>query len=260
MRRVSAAIVVLGLVTALRGAPAPTPAHVDVTVHEGTSMSVAVAPDGRTLAVDLQGSIWTLPASGGPATRITDIFNDARQPAFSPDGKWIAFFAYRDGGYDLWAIAPDGSNQHKLTWGAFDDGSCAQVLWVGIALSQGSCQLGIESVNVVSEMNVAVLIGERRPVDNEDRDSLHKIHGNVILFALHSLLYFFQGPAGIIPKYPRRQFGGLFHPDAAVAEITARARKEILGGRAMKIDVVLVGEYQFNQAQCIAGAGLLPDG
>ena len=39
----------------------------------------------------------------------------------SPDGKWIAFFAYRDGGYDLWAIAPDGSNQHKLTWGAFDD-------------------------------------------------------------------------------------------------------------------------------------------
>ena len=121
MRRKLAAIVVLGLVVALRGAPAPTPAHIDVTVHEGTSMSVAVAPDGRTLAVDLQGSIWTLPASGGTATRITDIFNDARQPAFSPDGKWIAFFAYRDGGYDMWAIAPDGSNQHKLTWGAFDD-------------------------------------------------------------------------------------------------------------------------------------------
>jgi Tol biopolymer transport system component len=100
-----------------RGAPS----YVDVTVHEGTSMSVAVSPDGRTLAVDLQGSIWTLPASGGTATRITDIFNDARQPAWSPDGKWIAFFGYRDGGYDLWAVAPDGSNQHKLTWGPFDD-------------------------------------------------------------------------------------------------------------------------------------------
>src|SRR4051812_39469050 len=123
MRRQVVAIVGLGVVLALtlKGAPAPAPAHIDVTVHEGTSMSVAVAPDGRTLAVDLQGSIWTLPAAGGTATRITDIFNDARQPAFSPDGKWIAFFAYRDGGYDLWAIAPDGSNQHKLTWGAFDD-------------------------------------------------------------------------------------------------------------------------------------------
>ena len=84
-------------------------------------MSVAVSPDGRTLAVDLQGSIWTIPAAGGAATRITDIYNDARQPAWAPDGKSIAFFAYRDGGYDLWSIAPDGSQQRKLTWGAFDD-------------------------------------------------------------------------------------------------------------------------------------------
>ncbi|MEP7115946.1 MAG: amidohydrolase, partial [Acidobacteriota bacterium] len=121
MTRKLAAIVGLGLVCSLEGAQAPRPAPIEVTVHEGTSMSVAVAPDGRTLAVDLQGSIWTLPASGGTATRITDVFNDARQPTFSPDGKWIAFFAYRDGGYDLWAIAPDGTQQHKLTWGAFDD-------------------------------------------------------------------------------------------------------------------------------------------
>src|SRR5262245_57548676 len=94
---------------------------IDVTVSEGTSMSVAASPDGRTLAIDLQGSIWTLPASGGTATRITDVFNDARQPAWSPDGRWIAFFGYRDGGYDLWAVAPDGTGQHTLTSGAFDD-------------------------------------------------------------------------------------------------------------------------------------------
>src|SRR5882757_379793 len=93
----------------------------DVTVSEGTSMSVAVSPDRLTLVTDLQGSIWTLSAGGGQATRITDLFNDARQPAWSPDGKWIAFFGYRDGGYDIWAVAPDGSNQHQLTWGPFDD-------------------------------------------------------------------------------------------------------------------------------------------
>ena len=63
MRRQLVAFVTLSLVAALAGAPAPAPAHIDVTVHEGTSMSVAVAPDGRTLAVDLQGSIWTLPAT-----------------------------------------------------------------------------------------------------------------------------------------------------------------------------------------------------
>ncbi len=115
------AIGVLVLCAAIGAAPVSKPAMIDVTVHEGTSMAVAVSPDGRTLAIDLQGSIWTLPASGGTATRITDLFNDARQPSWSPDGRWIAFFAYRDGGYDLWAIAPDGSHQHKLTWGPFDD-------------------------------------------------------------------------------------------------------------------------------------------
>jgi Tol biopolymer transport system component/imidazolonepropionase-like amidohydrolase len=120
MRRFALLTLSLALpIAALVAAPASP--KIDVTVHEGTSMSVAVSPDGKTLAIDMQGSIWTLPATGGVAKRITDIYNDARQPAWSPDGKWIAFFAYRDGGYDLWAVAPDGSNQHKLTWGPFDD-------------------------------------------------------------------------------------------------------------------------------------------
>ena len=107
--------------TVRRPAPAAQPTTIDVTVREGTSMSVAISPDGQTLAADMQGSIWTVPVSGGPMKRITDVFNDARQPMWSPDGRTIVFFAYRDGGYDIWAINPDGSNQHKLTWGTYDD-------------------------------------------------------------------------------------------------------------------------------------------
>lgn len=104
-----------------RAAAPPVAAPVDVTVSEGTSMSAAIAPDGRTIATDMQGSIWLMPATGGAMKRITDVFNDARQPRWSPDGRTIVFFAYRDGGYDIWAINPDGSNQRKLTWGTFDD-------------------------------------------------------------------------------------------------------------------------------------------
>jgi Tol biopolymer transport system component len=108
--------------TASKAATVSKPAAlIDVTVSEGTSMSVAISPDGKSLAMDMQGSIWTLPASGGIAKRITGLFNDARQPVWSPDGKWITFFGYLDGGYDLWTIAPDGTHQHKLTWGTFDD-------------------------------------------------------------------------------------------------------------------------------------------
>jgi Tol biopolymer transport system component/imidazolonepropionase-like amidohydrolase len=123
--RVAVWVALTGACLSLPAAEAPAAATasplIDITVSEGTSMAVAASPDGKTLAIDLQGSIWTLPASGGTARRITDVFNDAHQPAWSPNGRQIAFFAFRDGGYDLWSIAPDGSNQHKLTWGTFDD-------------------------------------------------------------------------------------------------------------------------------------------
>ena len=87
-RNLTAIVVVCaGAMVLLNAQTAPKPAaHIDVTVSEGTSMAVSVSPDGSTLAMDLQGSIWTLPVSGGTAKRITTIFNDARQPAWSPDG------------------------------------------------------------------------------------------------------------------------------------------------------------------------------
>ena len=40
-----------------------------VTVTEGTNIAVSAAPDGKTLAFDLYGVIWTLPVTGGAARR-----------------------------------------------------------------------------------------------------------------------------------------------------------------------------------------------
>ena len=47
-------------------------------------MALAASPDGRTLVTDLLGSLWTVPAQGGAARRITDERLEARRPAFSP--------------------------------------------------------------------------------------------------------------------------------------------------------------------------------
>jgi len=92
------------------------------TITGGTNFSVAASPDGRTLVIDLLGSLWTLPGQGGAATKITEELIDARRPSFSPDGATIVFGGFKDnGGWDLWSIKPDGTAATRLTTGPYDD-------------------------------------------------------------------------------------------------------------------------------------------
>ncbi|MBM3884416.1 MAG: PD40 domain-containing protein [Gemmatimonadetes bacterium] len=115
--RAATALILLALAAALPRQGG----HRAVIVDEGTSMSVAASPDGRTLAIDLQGAIWTLPVAGGTATRITDIEHDARQPNWAPDGRTVVFQGYDEDGFDLWQVARDGGAMRRLTWGPYDD-------------------------------------------------------------------------------------------------------------------------------------------
>jgi len=116
----AAAILVAGAALVGRGQQAaPRPVH--LTLHEGTNVAAALSPDGRTIAIDLLGTLWTLPADGGAATAITDIFLDARQPSWSPDGRRLAFQAYRDSTWQIWTVAPDGKDLEPATSSPYDD-------------------------------------------------------------------------------------------------------------------------------------------
>jgi Tol biopolymer transport system component/imidazolonepropionase-like amidohydrolase len=92
-----------------------------LTITEGTSMSAALSPDAGSLAVDVLGSLWIVPVSGGAARRITAENLDARQPSWSPDGRQLVFQAYVYDTWDIFTIAADGSNLTQLTKEPFDE-------------------------------------------------------------------------------------------------------------------------------------------
>jgi len=88
-------------------------AHIEVT--SGTWMSLDVSPDGKTLAFDLLGDIYTMPIKGGEATPLMTDIAWQMQPRFSPDGKHIAFTSDEDGGDNLWIMNRDGSNAKAVS-------------------------------------------------------------------------------------------------------------------------------------------------
>ena len=94
---------------------------IQVTVTQGTNMAADLSPDKTQIAIDLQGTIWLVPVSGGVAKPITDVLGDCRQPSWSPDGKQVAFHAFWDGRYHLWVVSKNGGKPRQLTRGIYDD-------------------------------------------------------------------------------------------------------------------------------------------
>ncbi len=89
--------------------------EVRVEVDEGSWMNVDVAPDGRSIAFDLLGDIYTMPMSGGTPIRIADGLAFEHQPRFSPDGRRIAFTSDRGGGDNIWVMNVDGTDKRQVT-------------------------------------------------------------------------------------------------------------------------------------------------
>jgi imidazolonepropionase-like amidohydrolase/Tol biopolymer transport system component len=95
--------------------PGMTTRKMPIAVDEGSWMNVDVAPDGRTIAFDLLGDIYTMPIEGGTPTRIAEGLAFEHQPRFSPDGKRIAFVSDAGGGDNIWLMNRDGSGKVQLS-------------------------------------------------------------------------------------------------------------------------------------------------
>ncbi len=100
--------------------PAGIPtSEVELDVREGTWLSLDVSPDGKEVAFDLLGDLYTVPISGGEAHSLTSGMAWDMQPRYSPNGKWIAFTSDRAGGDNIWTIGRDGSKPQQVTKESF---------------------------------------------------------------------------------------------------------------------------------------------
>src|SRR5258706_15478437 len=105
------------LVTAFACSAAPK----IVTVNEGTNVNVTLSPDRKTIIMDLQETLWSLPVGGGVAKRVTDPFLEPARPDWSPKRALIAFQSFTGGTFHIWLMKPDGTGFRRRPGGPGDD-------------------------------------------------------------------------------------------------------------------------------------------
>src|SRR5438067_11099929 len=93
-------------ITAAGDCPWMMPRWEDVT-NRLTNM--AISPTGKRVVVEARGEIFTIPAEKGDVRNLTNSGSSAeRDPAWSPDGKFISYFSDKSGEYRLYIEAQDG--------------------------------------------------------------------------------------------------------------------------------------------------------
>ncbi|MDZ7373679.1 MAG: S41 family peptidase, partial [candidate division KSB1 bacterium] len=76
-----------------------------------------VSPDGKWLALEARGDIYVVAKDDNGEWRNLTQTQGAREryPAWSPDGKWVAFFSDRTGDYQLYRVPAQGGEWDPLT-------------------------------------------------------------------------------------------------------------------------------------------------
>jgi hypothetical protein len=113
-----------------------SPHTVEFETDEGTDMNVDVSPDGKEIAFDLLGDIYTVPISGGDATLRVGGADFDSSPRYAPDGKSIAFLSDRTGEDAVWTADRAGQNPTLIASGGGE-------LLRSLAYAPDGTQLGV---------------------------------------------------------------------------------------------------------------------
>jgi tricorn protease len=81
---------------------------------ENEIASATLSPSGARVLFEAHGEVLTAPAEKGDIRNLTNTPGTMeRDPAWSPDGKWVAYFSDESGEYQLFLKSPDGLGEPK---------------------------------------------------------------------------------------------------------------------------------------------------
>ncbi|WP_456420408.1 S41 family peptidase [Lutibacter sp.] len=83
--------------------------------------SPSLSPDGKIMAFNYQGDIWTVSTSGENLNRLTIHNAYDTNPIWSTNGKLIAFQSNRYGNNDIFTIPSNGGTPTRITFHSADD-------------------------------------------------------------------------------------------------------------------------------------------
>ena len=76
----------------------------------------SISPDGRTTVFTYRGDLYRVAAAGGTATPLTAHAAHDFMPAWSRDGRQIAFASDRYGNFDVFVMLAEGGQAGRLTF------------------------------------------------------------------------------------------------------------------------------------------------
>ncbi len=83
---------------------------------QGTRFLRQPSVSAERIAFVHANDIWVVGREGGQAYRLTSGEGAETNPAFSPDGRWIAFSGEYGGNVDVYVVAATGGQPARLTW------------------------------------------------------------------------------------------------------------------------------------------------
>ncbi|HLW55348.1 MAG TPA: S41 family peptidase [Candidatus Angelobacter sp.] len=96
-----------------------------ITIHNDTD-SYDLSPSTKRAAISAHGEIFSIATDRGDVQRVTQSFSREDDPAWSPDGKWIAFISDKSGREEVWMAHEDGAGLRMLSDG---DGEKSNIRW-----------------------------------------------------------------------------------------------------------------------------------